>query len=161
MLLMVEKVIRGGICQSIYRCAKANNKYMKDCDKNEESSCLLYCDVNNLYDWAMSQTHPVKKFEWIKDTFQFNKDFIKNYNEESGEGYVFEVDVPFPEKLHEPHNDLPFLPERIKIEKFQKLVANLHDKTEYIIHIRNLKQVLNQGLVLKKVYKLIKFNQNP
>ena len=64
------------------------------------------------------------------------------------------------EKLHELHNDLPFLPERMKIEKFEKLVANLHDKFEYVALIRNLKQALNHGLVLKKVHKLIKFNQN-
>ena len=66
----------------------------------------------------------------------------------------------YTEKLHELHNDLPFLPERMKIEKVEKLVANLHDKTEYVIHIRNLKQALNHGLVLKKVHRVIKFNQN-
>ena len=160
MSLMVEKGIRGGICHSIYQYAKANNKYMKDYDKNKESSYLQYWDVNNLYGWAMSQKLPVNNFEWIKDTSQFNEDFIKNYNEESDEGYFLEVDVQYLEKLHELHNDLPFLPERMKIEKFEKLVANLHDKTEYVIHIRNLKQALNHGLVLKKVHRVIKFNQN-
>ena len=160
MLLMVEKDIRGGICNAIHRYAKANNKYMKDYDKNKESSYLNYWDVNNLYGWAMSQKLPVNNFEWIKDTSQFNEDFIKNYNEESDEGYFLEVDVQYLEKLHELHNDLPFLPERMKIEKVEKLVANLHDKTEYVIHIRNLKQALNHGLVLKKVHRVIKFNQN-
>ena len=63
-------------------------------------------------------------------------------------------------KLHELYNDLPFLPEKMKIEKIEKLIANLHDKTEYVIHIRNLKQALNHGLVLKKVHRVIKFNQN-
>ena len=72
---------------------------------------------------------------------------IKNYNEESDKGYLLEVDVQYLEKLHERHNDLPFLPDRTKIEKFEKLGANLHDKTEYVIHIRNLKQALNHGLV--------------
>ena len=108
----------------------------------------------------MLQKLPVNKFVWIKDTSQFNEDFIKNYNEESDEGYFLDVDVQYPEKLHELHNDLPFLPERMKIEKVEKLVANLHDKTEYVIHIRNLKQALNHGLVLKKVHRVIKFNQN-
>ena len=74
---------------------------------------------------------PVNKFDWIEDTSQFNKDSIKSDNKES--------DVQYPEKIHEVHNDLPFLPERMKIEKFEKLVTNLHGKTEYIIHIRNLK----------------------
>ena len=61
---------------------------------------------------------------------------------------------------HELHNDLPFLPERMKIKKVEMLLANLHDKIEYVIHIRNLKLTLNHGLVLKKVHKVIKFNQN-
>ena len=94
------------------------------------------------------------------DTSQFNENFIKNYNEESDEGYFLEVDVQYLEKLHELGNDLPFLPERMKIENVRKLVANLHDKTEYVIHTKNLKQALNHGLVLKKILKLIKFNQN-
>ena len=111
MLLMLEKGIRGGICHSIYRYAKANNKYKKDYDKNKELSYLQCWDVNNLYDWAMSQKLPVNNFEQIRDTYQFNEDFIKNYNEESDEGYLVEVDIQYPEKLLELHNDLPFLPE--------------------------------------------------
>ena len=82
----------------------------------------------------------------------------KNYNEESDEGYFLEVDVQYPEKLQEPHNDLPFLPERIATQNFEKLVTNLHDKSEYVIHMRNLKQALNHGLILKKVHRVIKLN---
>ena len=78
---------------------------------------------------------------------RINEDFIKSYNEESDEGYFREIDVQYLEKLHQLNNDLPFLPERVKIEKVEKLVANLHGKTEYVIHIRNLKQALNHGLV--------------
>ena len=98
----------------------------------------------------MSKKLPVNNFEWIYDTFQFNEDFMKNYNEENDEVYFLEVDVQYPEKLHELHNDLPFLSEKIKIEKVEKLVANLHDKIEYVVQIRNLKWI-NHGLVLKKV----------
>ena len=75
---------------------------------------------------------------------------IKNYNEESNGEYFYEAYVQYLERLHEFHNDLPFLPERIKVEKVEKLVANLKDRTEYLIHIRNLKQALNHGLVLKQ-----------
>ena len=107
----------------------------------------------------MLQKLPVNKFVWIKDTSQFNEDFIKNYNGESDEGYFLDVDVQYPEKLHELHNDLPFLPERMKIEKIERLVTNLRDKSEYVIHIRNLKQTFNHGLVLKKVHRVFKFNQ--
>ena len=86
MLLMVEKGTRGGKCHSIYRYAKANNKYMKNHGKNKELSYIKYWDVNNIYGWAMSQKLPVNNFEWIKNTSQFSKDFIRNYNEESGKG---------------------------------------------------------------------------
>ena len=82
---MVEKCIRGRICHPIYRYAKSNGKYMKDYDKNKESSYIQYWDVNNSYGWTMSQNSPVNNSEWIEDTSQFNEDFIKYYNEESDE----------------------------------------------------------------------------
>ena len=115
MLLMVEKGIRGGICHAKYQYAKANNKSMKDYDKNKESSYLKYWDVNNLYGWVMQQKLPVNNFEWIEDTSQFNEDFIKSYNEQSDEGYLLGDDAQYPENLRELHNDLPFLLERMKI----------------------------------------------
>ena len=85
---------------------------------------------------------------------------MQNYNEENDKGYFLEVNVQYLEKLHDIHYNLPFLPERMKIEKVEKLVANLHDKTEYVMQIRNLKQALNHGLVLEKLCIVIKFNQN-
>ena len=108
----------------------------------------------------MSQKLPVNNFEWSEDTSQFNEDFIKSYREESDKVHFLKVNVQYTKKLHELHNDLPLLPERMKIEKVEKLVANLLDKTEYLIHISNLKQVLSRGLVLKKVHRVLKFNQN-
>ena len=137
MLLMVEKGIRGGICYAIHRYAKANNKYMKNYDKDMESSYLEYLDANNLYGWAMSQKLPVNGFE-----SQFKEDFIKNYDEDSNKGYFLEVDVEYPKKLFNLHSDLPFLPERKK-NKCDKLVCNIHDKENYVVHIRALKQALN------------------
>ena len=82
MLLMVEKRIRGGICNVIHWYAKANNRYMNDYDENKEPSYIKYCDVNGLYGLVMSQKLPVNNFQWIKDTYQFNEGFIKIYNEE-------------------------------------------------------------------------------
>ena len=152
MLLTIEKGIRGGICHSIYWYAKANNKYKKDYDKNKECSHIQYWDVNTLYWWAISQKLPVNNFELIKRTSKIN--------EESDEGYFLEVDVQYLKALHELHHDLPFLSKRMKIERVKNLVANLHDKTEYVIHIRNLKQASNHGLVLIKVYRVIKFDKN-
>ena len=96
MLLMIEKGIRGGIYQAIHRYAKANNKYMKNYNKNIESSNLAYLDANNLYGWAMSQKLPVDGFEWVEDLFQFKEDFKKNYDENSDKGDILEVDVEYP-----------------------------------------------------------------
>ena len=98
---------------------------MKDYDTNKESSYIEYWDVNigmYLYGWAMSQKLPVNKFEWITDNSKFNEDFIKNYNEESDEGYFLELDVQYLEKLY---NDLPFLLVRMKIERIERLVAKV------------------------------------
>ena len=106
-MLMVQKGIREGICTAIHWHAKGNNKYMKDYDKNKESY-LNYWELYNLLGWTMQQMLPVNIFKWIEETSQFNEDFIKNYNKESDEGYFLEVDVQYPKKLHERHNDLPF-----------------------------------------------------
>ena len=80
MLLMVEEGIRGGICHSIHRYAKANKKYMKNYNNNEESSYIQYLDANNLYGWAMSKKSPVNGFKWTDNNI-INKEFVKNYNE--------------------------------------------------------------------------------
>ena len=122
---------------NINRCAKANNKCMKYYDLNKESSYQKYWDVNNLYNWEMSQKLPVKGCKWVEDLSKFDEAFIKSYNEKSKEGCFLEVDIRYPKKLRKLHNDLPFLPERMKIEKFKKLVASLHDKNEHVIHIKN------------------------
>ena len=123
MLLMVEKGIREGICYYSYRYAKVNQKYMNNHDKHKELSYLRKLDVNNVCGRAMSQKLLVNKFEWIKDTSQFNNYFIKNYNEDSDKGHFLKVNVKYLEKLHELHNDLSFLPER---------KSSLHDKNEYV-----------------------------
>ena len=158
MLLMVEEGIRGGICHSIHRYAKANNKYMKNYNNNKESSYIQYLDANNLYGWAMSKKLPVNGFKWI-DNNKINAEFIKNYNENDKKGYIFEVDVKYPKKLHELHSDLPLLPERMEINKCKKLVCNLYNKKKYVVHINSLKEALNHGLKLKKIHRIIEFNQ--
>ena len=144
MLLMVEKGIRGGICHAIHRCAKANNKYMKNYNKNIESSYLMYLDVNNLYGWAMYQRLPVPGFAWEENIRKFNEDFIRNYDEDSNKGYFVEVDVEYPKSLFNLNSDLPFLPEKNRIKKCNKLVCSVHDKENYVVYIRALKEALNQ-----------------
>ena len=158
MLLMVEEGIRGGICHSIHRYAKANNKYMKNYNNNEELSYIQYLYANNLYGWAMSKKLPVNGFKWI-DNKEINEDFIKNYDENNEKGYIFEVDVKYPKRLHDLHSDLPFLPERMEINKCKKLLCNLFNKKKYVAHINTLKQALNHGLKFKKIHRVIEFNQ--
>ena len=101
MLLIVEKGIRGGICHAIRRYANANNKYMKNYDKN--ISYLIYLDANNLYGWGMSQKLSVNGFKWVEKLSKFNENFIKNYDENSNKGYIFEVDVEYPKNVFNLH----------------------------------------------------------
>ena len=160
MLLMIEEGIRGGICNAVHRYAKANNKYMKNYDKSKESSYIQYLDANNLYGAAMSEKLPINGFKWVNDILGINKKFVKSYDKKnSGKGYILEVDVDYPSKLHKLHSDIPFLPEKMKIDKTQKLACNLRDKKKYVVHISILKQALNHGLKLKKVHRVIEFNE--
>ena len=135
-----------------YRYAKAN-KYIKNYDRNIELSQLMYLDANNLYGWKMLQKLPANGLS------KFDEKFIKNYDEDSNKENILEVDAEYPTDLHNLHSDSPFLSERMRIKKCNKLVCNLHDKKEYFVHIRALKQALNHGLILKKVQRVIQFDQ--
>ena len=149
---MVEEGIRGGICHSIHRYVKVNNKYMKKYNSNEESSYIQYLDSYNLYAWAMSKKLPVNGFKWIGNNEMagpvITEDFIKNYDENNDKGYIFEVDVKHPKRLHDLHSDLPFLSERMEVNKCKNLVCDLFNKKKYVAHINTLKQALNHGLKL-------------
>ena len=101
----------------------------------------------------------MNEFKWVNDIFEINEKFVKSYNKNSDKGYILEVDVDYPSKLHKLHTDMPFLPERMIIDKIKKLVCNLHDKKNYVVHISVLKQALDHGLKLRKVHRVIEFNQ--
>ena len=107
----------------------------------------------------MSQKLLLKYFKWVEDVSELNEDFIKCYSDESDERYFLEVDVQYPENLHNLYYGLSLLPKRIKIKKVDKLLGNLHDHEEYILHIRNFKKALNYKLVFEKVHRVIKFKQ--
>ena len=107
----------------------------------------------------MSQKLPVDGFKWKESISKFNEDFIKNYDEDSNKGYILEVDVEYPKNVHDLHSDLPFLPEKMIINKCGKLVCNLYDNNNYAVHIRSLKQTLDNRLILRKVHRVILFNQ--
>ena len=111
-----------------------------------------------MYGWAISQELPVNYFNWVEETSQFNEDLTEIYNEDSDRGYFIKTDVQYPKNVRKLHNDLAFWPEKMKIEKIEKLVANLYDKQEYVIHIRNLKQALNHGLVFKKCLESLRIH---
>jgi len=153
MLLKFEKGIRGGVSMISKRYEKANNKYMKGFNLEEESKFIQYLDANNLCGWAMSQPLPVGNFKWMKESE------LKNWQEISsheGRGCILEVDLEYPKELHNLHNDYPLVPERIVVNKVEKLIPNLWDKNKYVLHHQNLKQYLEMGMNL--TMNLIKIN---
>ena len=105
----------------------------------------------------MYEKLPIGSVKWETDLSIFTSDFIKNYDSHSDMGYIFYVDITYPKELYELHKDLPFLPDRMEVNKVNKLVASLHDKNNYVIHIYVLKQALNHGLIFKKVHAVISF----
>ena len=107
----------------------------------------------------MSEPLTANGFDWVDDLSKIDEDFIRNYDKDSEKGYIFEVYVEYPKNSHDLHTDLPFLSERMNTDKCNKLVYNLYDKKDYVVHIRYLKQALNHGLILKKVHRVIQFNQ--
>ena len=156
MLLTFKHGIREGITQVVHRYAKANNSYIGDkFNPREESSFLQYLDANNLYGWAMSQLLPAGGFKWVS----IEPNEIDELMRCTDKGYLLEVDVKYPKELHDLHNDLLFICERMKINGVEKLVPNLYDKKNYVIHIRALDQALKHGLILEKIHCTIEFDQ--
>jgi hypothetical protein len=158
---MIEKGIRGGICQVSTKHVKANNKYLSDYDESKNSVFIMYFDANNLYGLAMSQMLPYKDFKW-SDDLQTEEDIL-NYDGDGDTGYILQVDLDYPRELHDKHNDYPLLPEARTVKSNEisevtkdiynkytgkdprdssskKLILDLHDKTKYIIHISKLKE---------------------
>ena len=125
---MVEEGIRDGICQAIFRYAKANNKYMNNYDKSIELSYLMDLDANNLNGWAMSQKLPINRFKWAEDLSEFNESFIKNYDGNSDREYFLEVDVEYPKNVFNSHKVLPFLAGRKKFKKVKKHFCDIKGK---------------------------------
>ena len=162
MLLMFERGIRGGITQSVHKWAAANNPYMgSEYDPSCPTKYLQYLDANNLYGWAMCQPLPTGGFHWVE--FDESKDLKWIVNElpkRKDRGYLLEVDVAYPRKLHDYHNDLPFMCRKMKINGVNKLVPNLYYKRKYVIHIKALKQAINHRLVLERIHRAIEFKQS-
>ena len=180
MFQFIEKGMRGGISYIANRYGKANNKYMKNYDEKAPSKYIMYLDANNLYGWAMSQALPTGGFKWLSPK-QIEKINLGKYTENSEKGMILEVDLEYPTELHNSHNDYCVAAEKFCVtknmlspyckqilEKFnitigqvKKLIPTLADKQKYVLHYRNLQLYLDLGLKLKKVHRVLMFNQSP
>ena len=180
MYLFTEEGLRGGISMISNRFSKANNPYVPDYDPTQENSYVMYFDASNLYGWAMSQSLPTGEFDWLTEQEIADLD-ITNVADDNEEGYILEVDLQYPSELHDLHNDYPLAPEKMKISPemlspycqdlseclnlhggvVPKLVPNLQDKTNYVVHYRKLKQYLAVGMKLTKIHRVVVFQQSP
>ena len=153
--LFIEKGQRGGVSYIAKRYAEANNKYMNDYDPEKPSTFITYLDKNNLYGWSVSEYLPYEKSEWLENIDGFD---VMSINEKSDIGYILEVDLEYPDELHELHNDYPLAPEKlavssdmlseyckkiadkykVKVGDVKNLIPNLDNKTKYVLHCRNL-----------------------
>ena len=162
MFNMINNGLRGGISCAFNKYCKANNKYLKDYDPNKPSNYIIYLDANNLYGWAMSEKLPLDDFKMIRiseDKQEKFKNEILNHPIDSEFGFFVEVDLDYPDELHDLHNDYPLAPERLTIDKQTKLIPNLFDKKKYVCHYRNLQFYVKHGLKIKYIHRLIRFRQ--
>ena len=166
MLMMFERGIRGGITHISKRYSEANNKYMKDYDPDHPSKFIQYLDANNLYGWAMSQSLPTHGFKWMTNlTKEKVMDILEKANSSMTNsvkrGYIFEVDLEYPQELWKSHNDYPLAPEKMKVNGVEKLISHFKPHKKYVIHYRNLRQCLELGLRITAVHRGISFEQSP
>ena len=169
--LFIVKWLRGGISYIGKRYAKANNKYTNDHDPKKPSTFITYLDMNNLYGWGLSDYLSYGGFKWLKNVDAFH---VNSIREKSPIGYFLEVDLEYPDELHELHNDYPLAPEKlavssdmlskyckkiadkyeIKVGDVKKLIPNLGNKTNYVLHYRNLQLYLSLGMKLTKIHSV-------
>ena len=153
---------------------------MKEYNEKAPSKYIMYLDANNLYGRAMSQYLPTGNSKWMTDK-EISKIDLGKYKADGKKGLILEVDLEYPQELHDIHNDYPVTPEKVKVsnnmlsayckkiaEKYNisiglvsKLVPTLRDKKEYVLHYRNLQLYLDLSLKIKKVNRVLKFDQSP
>ena len=180
MFQFIEKGMHGGVTYIANRYGNANNKYMKEYDEKAPSKYIMYLDANNLYGWAMSQYLPTGNFKWMTDK-EISKIDLGKYKADGKKGLILEVDLEYPQELHDIHNDYPVAPEKVKVSNnmlsayckkiakeynisiglVSKLIPTLRDKKEYVLHYCNLQLYLDLCLKIKKVHRVLKFDQSP
>ena len=149
---MIESGIRGGMATISHRHAKVNNNYMRtEFHPAKESKFISYLDVNGIYSWTMSKPHPTSGFEWMTD------DEMDDWKHLS---CILDVGLEYPEHLHNLHNDYPLAPERVKRGNVEKLIPNLYNMTNYVVHYENLKLYESLGLKIAKIHRGIKFEES-
>ncbi|KAJ8981066.1 hypothetical protein NQ317_003953 [Molorchus minor] len=155
MIHFLKKGIRGGISQCSERKHIANNQFLPNYNPDEPTSFITYLDATNLYGHSISQALPTGGFIWLSQKEIDNLD-ITSISDNNNEGYIFEVDIHYPQELHDSHADLPFLVETIippnSQSKLPKLIPNLNDKKLYVVHYRTLKQAVSNGLVITRIH---------
>ncbi|XP_070170415.1 uncharacterized protein [Polyergus mexicanus] len=159
MVMFIERGIRGGLSQCSSRYTRANNKYMPSYNPSKPSSYMMYFDVNNLYGLAMCQPLSYADFRWVDDISDFDVSAIAS---DSTTGYILEIDLEYPQHLHDAHADLPFCPTRDKPpgKRKDKLLATLYDKKRYVVHYSNLQQCTRHGLRIAKIHRVLQFAQS-
>ena len=156
MFRFFERQIRGGVSSVFHRFSQANNKFMKDFNPSQPSKFIVYLDANSLYPTAMMQPLPVGGFKWLSE--EKLKQWEKIVDSENL-GCVLEVDLEYPEELHDFHNDFPLAPELMEVGGIFKLIPNLKDKEKMVLDGRNLKLFLSLGMKLKKIWRGIEFRE--
>ncbi|CAG9769955.1 unnamed protein product [Ceutorhynchus assimilis] len=164
MIHFLKRGIRGGVSQCSIRKAVANNKFIPHYDASKPTSYIMYLDATNLYGAAMSQYLPTGNFKWLDADEIKTLDYTK-LDKNSDTGYIFEIDLEYPEDLHYRHNDLPFCPESVipkdSRSKIKKLIPNFERKQKYIIHFQSLQQAISHGIKPGQIHRVLSFNQSP
>ena len=156
MYLFIEKGLTGGISYIAKRYSKANNKYMEIYDPAKPLKYIEYLDKNNLYDLGMSQYLPHGRFKWLKNEGNFD---VNSISEDNSIEYILEVDLKYPDA------DCQIIAKKfrrngIKVGNEQKLIPNLGDKTNYVVHYKNLQLYLSLEMKLTKIHMVLKFKQS-
>ena len=183
MYCFIEKGVRGGVSVISHRFARANNSYLENYDSKKNSSYIISWDMNNLYGCSMSEPLPIRNFRWLsQDEIQSLN--LSTLDDNAKEGYIYECDLRYNPQIHDCTSEYPLAPEKLTVthemlspysravhetvhcteESYigtEKLIPNLKDKLNYVVHYRNLKFYADQGMIIQKIHRVLTFEQEP